>query len=182
MTEMALSPACTDFDGNVTTYIHNAQGEETSRTEASGTPLARTITTTWSTTFHLPTKIVEPNRTTTFTYDANGNLLSKSVTDGTHTRSWTYTYNSHGQVLTAKDPDNHVTTTTYDAKGDVETIKNALNQIWSFTSYDADGKLLSVTDPNALVTAFTYDQLGRVLTKKMGSLHDQLCLRPSPGW
>ena len=129
MTPTALSPACTDFDGNVTTYIHNALGEETSRTEASGTPLARTITTTWSTTFHLPTKIVEPNRTTTFTYDANGNLLTKSVTDGTHTRTWTYTYNTHGQVLTAKDPDNHVTTTTYDAKGDVATIKNALNQV-----------------------------------------------------
>jgi RHS repeat-associated protein len=159
----------TDFDGNVTTFVHNALGEETSRTEASGTPLARTITTTWSTTFHLPTKIVEPNRTTTFTYDANGNLLTKSATDGTHTRTWTYTYNTHGQVLTAKDPDNHVTATTYDAKGDVETIKNALNQVLSFTSYDADGKLLSVTDPNALVSAFTYDQLGRVLTRKVGS-------------
>jgi RHS repeat-associated protein len=160
----------TDFDGNVRTYVHNALGEETSRTEASGTALARTITTTWSTAFHLPTKIVEPNRTTTFAYDANGNLLTKSATDGTHTRTWTYTYNTHGQVLTAKDPDNHVTTTTYDAKGDVATIENALNQVSSFTSYDADGKLLSVTDPNGLVTAFTYDPRGRVLTKKVSTL------------
>jgi RHS repeat-associated protein len=160
----------TDFNGNVTTYVHNVLGEETSRTEASGTALARTITTTWSSTFHLPTKIVEPNRTTTCTYDANGNLLTKSVTAGAHTRNWTYTYNTHGQVLTAKDPDNHVTTTTYDAKGDVATIKNALNQVTSFTSYDADGKVLSVTDPNGLVSAFAYDQLGRVLTKKVGTL------------
>jgi RHS repeat-associated protein len=170
----------TDFDGNVTTYVHNALGEETSRTEASGTALARTITATWSTTFHLPTKIVEPNRTTTFTYDASGNLLTKSVTDGTHTRTWTYTYNTHGQVLTAKDPDNHVTTTTYDAKGDIATVKNALNQVASFTSYDADGKLLSVTDPNALVTAFTYDPLGRVLTKKVGTLKTSYAYAP-PG-
>jgi RHS repeat-associated protein len=161
----------TDFDGNVTTYVYNAKGEETSRTEASGTPLARTIATTWSPTFHLPAKIVEPNRTTTFNYDpSNGNLLSKSVTDGAHTRTWTYTYNTHGQVLTAKDPDNHVTTTTYDAKGDVETVKNALDQVSSFTSYDADGRLLSMTDPNKLVTAFTYDQIGRVQTRKVGTL------------
>jgi RHS repeat-associated protein len=161
----------TDFDGNVTTYVYNAKGEETSRTEASGTLLARTIATTWSPTFHLPAKIVEPNRTTTFNYDpSNGNLLTKSVTDGTHTRTWTYTYNSHGQVLTAKDPDNHVTTTTYDAKGDVETVKNALAQVSSFTSYDADGRLLSATDPNKLLTAFTYDPLGRVLTRKVGTL------------
>jgi YD repeat-containing protein len=164
----------------VTTFVHNALGEETSRTEASGTALARTITTTWSTTFHLPTKIVEPNRTTTFTYDANGNLLTKSVTDGTHTRTWTFTYNTHGQVLTAKDPENHLTTTTYDAKGEVETIKNALNQVTSFTSYDADGELLSVTDPNGLVSAFTYDPLGRVLTKKAGSLKTSYAYAP-PG-
>jgi uncharacterized protein RhaS with RHS repeats len=31
----------TDFDGKVTTYVYNAKGQETSRTEASGTPLAR---------------------------------------------------------------------------------------------------------------------------------------------
>ena len=35
----------TDFNGNVTTYINNSRGLETSRTEASGTPLARTIDT-----------------------------------------------------------------------------------------------------------------------------------------
>jgi RHS repeat-associated protein len=128
----------------------------------------------------LPTKIVEPNRTTTFAYDADGNLLTQSVTDGTHTRTWTYTYNTHGQVLTAKDADGHITTTTYDAKGDVETVKNALNQISSFTSYDADGKLLSVTDPNALVSAFTYDPLGRVLTRKVGSLTTSYAYAP-PG-
>jgi hypothetical protein len=41
--------------------------------------------------------------TTTFNYDpSHGYLLSKSVTDGTHTRTWTYTYNSQGQVPTAK--------------------------------------------------------------------------------
>ena len=76
------------------------------------------------------------------------------MTDGKHTRIWSYTYNAYGQVLSAIDPDNHVTTTTYDSTGDVATIKNALNQVWSFTSYDADGKLLSVTDPNGLVSAF----------------------------
>jgi YD repeat-containing protein len=34
----------TDFDGNVTTYTFAANGEETSRTEASGTGIARTTT------------------------------------------------------------------------------------------------------------------------------------------
>ncbi len=33
----------TDFDGNVTTYEHDARGNETFRIEAAGTPLAREI-------------------------------------------------------------------------------------------------------------------------------------------
>lgn len=159
----------TDFDGNVTTYMHNAKGEETSRTEASGTALARTITTTWHATFHLPTKIVEPNRTTTFAYDAKGNLLTKTVTAGTKVRTEAWTYNANGQVLTAKDPDGHTTTYTYDAKGDVATIKDALGHVTKITSYDADGRPLSMADPNGLVTTLTYDKRGRLLTRAMGA-------------
>ena len=159
----------TDFDGNVTSYVHNAKGEETSRTEASGMPLARTITTTWHATFHLPTKITEPNRTTAFTYDAKGNLLTKTVTAGAKVRTETWTYNANGQVLTAKDPDGHTTTYTYDAKGDVATIKDALGHVTKITSYDADGRPLSMADPNGLVTTLTYDKRGRLLTRAMGA-------------
>lgn len=34
----------TDFKGNVTNYVHDSRGLETSRTEAYGTAQARTIT------------------------------------------------------------------------------------------------------------------------------------------
>ena len=83
----------TDFDGNVTTYAHDARGNETSRTEAAGTALARTISTAWLPNFHLPAKITEPGRVTSFSYDAHGNLLKKTVAAGSLTRSWAYTYN-----------------------------------------------------------------------------------------
>jgi len=160
----------TDYDGNVTTYTHDARGDETSRTEASGTPLARTTTTTWLSTFHLPTQITEPNgRVTTFAYDTHGNLLTKIVTAGTQVRHWTFTYNANGQVLTATDPDGHLTTMTYDAKGNMATATDALGHIASFTSYDADGRLLSSTDPNELITTFTYDTRGRLLSHTTGT-------------
>ncbi len=68
----------TDFNGNVTTYIHDAHGLELSRTEAVGTPQERTITTEWHPTFRLPTKITEPGKITTFTYDAQGRLLERN--------------------------------------------------------------------------------------------------------
>ena len=60
----------TDWNGNVTNYMHDTRGNETQRIEAYGTALARTITTTWHATFNLPLTITEPARTTTFTYDA----------------------------------------------------------------------------------------------------------------
>ena len=71
---------------------------------ASGTPIARTITTTWDATFNLPTTITDGNRVISFTYDANGNLLTRTVTAPGTASTWTYTYNSAGQVLTATDP------------------------------------------------------------------------------
>ena len=71
----------TDWQGNVTRYTRNTKGQELSRIEAEGTPEERTITTEWHATFNLPTKITESGKETTFTYDVNGNQLSKVVTD-----------------------------------------------------------------------------------------------------
>ncbi|MFI7868824.1 RHS repeat protein, partial [Ectopseudomonas khazarica] len=70
----------TDNKGNVTTYDYNERGLEISRTEASGTPQARTITTTWHADLFLPVTITEPDRITQYTYDALGRQTSQSVT------------------------------------------------------------------------------------------------------
>lgn len=57
----------TDFNGNITTYTHDpTRNLETSRTEASGTPQARTITTVWDSAFRLPDSITEPGRVTSY--------------------------------------------------------------------------------------------------------------------
>jgi YD repeat-containing protein len=69
----------TDWKGNVTSYIHNDRGLETSRTEASGTPEAHTISTEWHATFNLRTKLTEPERETVYVYDAEGRLTSTEV-------------------------------------------------------------------------------------------------------
>lgn len=158
-----------DFDGNITAYTHDARGNELSRTDAYGTPLARVTSTTWLSTFHLPNRIVEPTgRTTTFTYDARGNLLTKSVAAGGLTRSWTYTYNTMGQVLTERDPLGHVTAYAYDAMGNVASMTDALGHKTVFTAYDGAGRLLSFRDPNGLVTTMTYDLRGNLLTRTAG--------------
>jgi len=160
----------TDYDGNVTTFTHDARGNETSRTEAAGTSLARSFAITWNPSFHLPTQITEPTgRTTTFAYDAHGNLLTRTVTAGSQTRSWAYTYNTQGQVLTATDPRGDVTRYSYDTRGDIATVTDALGHVTRFTSYDGAGRLLSVTDPNGLVTTMTYDARGRGTSRTVGT-------------
>jgi RHS repeat-associated protein len=160
----------TDFDGHVTTYTHDARGNETSRVEASGTALARTIQTTWLSTFHLPSQMSEPNRTTAFTYDAHGNALSSKITAGALTRSYSYTYSAIGQVLTAADPRGNVTHFAYYANGDLASVTDALGHVTSITSYDGNGRPLTIVDPNGVTTSLTYDARGRLTSRTTGTL------------
>jgi len=160
----------TDWDGNVTTYTHDSRGDETSRVEASGTALARTIGTTWLSAFHLPARITEPNRSPAFSYDACGNLLTKRITAGTATRGFAYSYNAFGQVLTAADPRGNVTNYAYDAKGNRTSVSDALGHVTSTPSYDANGRPLTTIDPNGVTTSLTYDPRGRLTSRTAGTL------------
>ena len=72
-----------DEEGRSTTYLRDANGKEISRTEAAGTPVARTLTTTWHAGRPLPTQTTEPGLTTAYTYDAQGRLLTQTETDTT---------------------------------------------------------------------------------------------------
>ncbi len=160
----------TDWNGNLTTFVNNGRGLPKSITEAAGTPLARTTSTTWLSTFHLPTQITEPNRTTVFTYDANGNMLTKTITAGAATRSFAFTYNATGEVLTATDPRGNVTNYAYDAKGNLISVTDALGHVTSFTSYDGAGRPLTIIDPNGVTTSLTYDARGRLTSQTIATL------------
>jgi YD repeat-containing protein len=69
----------TDWSGNTTTYERDEYGREVSRTEAAGTPEARTITTEYHPRLNLPVRIAEPGRVEVMTYDEQGRLLSKNI-------------------------------------------------------------------------------------------------------
>jgi len=165
----------TDFNGNVTHYTYDLSTNlETSRTEAYGTARARTITTTWNSTFRLPATITEPGRTTTYTYDSNGNPLSKAVTDTatSNTQTWSWTYNSVGQVLTATGPRTDISTTTtytYSTAGNLSTITNPLGQVTTFSNYNGSGYPQTIVDPNGLTTALTYDARNRLTSQVTGT-------------
>ena len=187
----------TDFKGNLNCYAYDlTRNLETVRVEgfASGnvcpaslaayTPIAgtrqRNITTTWNATFRVPATITEANRSTAYTYDGAGNMLTKTVTDtaAATTRVWTNTYTSAGQVLTADGPRTDVadvTTSTYYfctggfQCGLVNTITNAAGQVTTYNTYNANGQPLTITDPNGVVTTLTYDLRQRLMTRQVGT-------------
>jgi len=167
-----------DFKGVETHYsFDQARTLELSRTEAYGTPKARTVTTSWHPSFRLPAEIDEPGRSTTFAYDASGNVLNRTVTDtATSTsRTWSYTYNSFGQVLTEDGPRTDVSdTTTYSYYacssgsecGQLQTIANALGQVTTYNTYNAHAQPLTITDSNGVVTTLAYDLRQRLTSRQ----------------
>jgi len=173
----------TDFNGNATHYIYDlTRNLETSRTEAYGTPQARTVTTTWDPNWRQPDLITEPNRTTAFSYDSLGNVLTKTITDTSVTpniaRTWTYSYDSYGRILTAQGPRTDLNSTTTYAYytcttgfqcGQVQSITDALGHITTFNTYNAHGQPLTVTDLNGVVTTLTYDLRQRLTSRQIGS-------------
>lgn len=175
----------TDWNNNVTTYLRQdatRRDLETQRIEAFGTPQARTITTTWHSTFRLPTLITEPGRTTAMTYDTVGNVLTRTITDTalSKSRTWTYTYNANGQVLTINGPRTDVTdVSTYayytnndpatGKRGNIASITNAAGHVTSITAYNAHGQPLTIIDPNGLTTILAYDARQRLTSRLVGS-------------
>lgn len=173
----------TDWNNNVTTYVFDAaRNLELTRVEASGTAQARTITTQWHPTYRLPAAIAEPTKITTYSYDGSGNLQTKieqattdvngssglnAASSGTP-RTWNYTYNGVGQMLTATDPVNNTTTYVYDSQGNLSTVTNALQQVTMLSNYDANGRVGTIQDPNGLVINLTYWPRGWLKTRMMG--------------
>ncbi len=179
--------AYTDWNGNRTTFVFDlTRNLETSRTEAVGTSHARTISTAWHATLRLPLQLAEPKRLTTFTYDSNGNLLTRTVQATTDpsgaaafnagttgiARSWIYTYNNVGQVLSIRGPRTDVadlTQFTYDDGGNLATITNSLNQVTLLSNYDANRNVGQIIEPNGVTTTISYTPRGWMSSRSVSA-------------
>ena len=173
----------TDWLGNRVELVYDlARNLETSRTEAVGTPHARTISTVWHATWRRPEAVSEPKRISRFTYNHVGNVLTHSVqatSDLTGAsglsatpiglaRTTTYTYNTVGQVLTITGPRTDVadvTTMTYDVStGALATMTNALSQTTSFSDFDAHARPRRIATPDGKSVLISYTERGLVNT------------------
>ena len=105
-----------------------------------------------------------------FTPAGSGNCMLPTVT-GTP-RTWTYTYDANGHVLTidgARTDLADTTTYTYDPQGNVATITDALGHTTQIASYNAHGQPLTVSDPNGLTTTLGYDARQRLTSRTVGT-------------
>ncbi len=190
----------TDYNGNLTCYANDpVRGLELgpprrilawqcmSANLSTYAPVAgtrqRKITTQWHATWREPALITEQNRTTAFTYFPTGMLQKKTITDLTASptvgRTWSYTYDSYGRVLTVDGPRTagtvDVTTylpntcTTGYGCSELQTITDAMNRVTTFNSYNAYGQPLTITDPNGVVTTLTYDLRQRLTSRQVGT-------------
>lgn len=153
-----------DFNGVETAYwVDTVRNLESMRFEAANTPFPRAVGTQWHPTFRLPVEIHGGGKLTTYMHDASGNVLTKTVLDWStyQSRTWTYTYNSFGKVLTADGPRTEVsdiTTYTYYSCttgaqcGQLHTATNAAGHVTTYNSYNAHSQPLTITDPNGVLT------------------------------
>lgn len=164
-----------------------------SRSDAVGSPVARTVGTTWDAHYRLPTTVTLPGLTTTYAYDSHGNVLSKTQADTVNhlTRTWqasyTYAANVPGAIekMVVQGPRTdlvQLTTTDFYApdatcpgaaalgcRGHVRDVVNALGQTTTVDSYNAVGKPLQITDPDGLVIQLRYDAMNRLIAAQVGS-------------
>jgi YD repeat-containing protein len=147
----------------ITTSLYNGQGATCAPTDAlvDGKPIA-----------------VICSRTEQPTTDESGALGFAATATGP-ARTWTFTYNRFGQILTSNGPRGDVTdTATYEyypdtqadwTMGDLKQITNPLGHITRFTRYNRHGQALQRIDPNGLVTNYTYDLRQRLTSVTAGS-------------
>jgi RHS repeat-associated protein len=96
------------------------------------------------------------------TYDSRGLLTSVTSGVGTPVQNTTsFTYNARGNLLTLTDPRNNVTTLTYDSAGNVIRATDAEGRVTEFT-YDVMNRLGRVLDGNAQQTNYAYDPKGNL--------------------
>ncbi|MEE1797564.1 RHS repeat protein [Streptomyces sp. JV176] len=124
--------------GTATTVITDARGRATERLEYTNT--ART--TSQKTTYGYG-KYDEPSAVT----DPAGN-------------TWTYTFDSRGQQVTADDPDKGVSTTAYDKLGQPLSTTDARG-ITLTRSYDALGRSTDLKQGSTLLAKWTYDTVAK---------------------
>ncbi|MGC3818661.1 RHS repeat-associated core domain-containing protein [Acinetobacter sp. G11] len=170
-------------NGKTTKFIYDPElNREISRTEAVGTAQERTVNTTWHSYFSRPIQIQEIAqgqviRSTDYTYDNKGNVLTKTITDpaSQEARSWAYEYNSFSQLTKETNPQGKITTYQYDGdNGNLLSSTDTNGIITTYSQHNAQGQPLIITTSSGQNINLVYDDIGRVIQQKQTLTNDEL--------
>ena len=188
-----INTTVTDPEARATTYVLDGFGRPTKVTNAKGQKLDLT----WDTDNNIIRQVEENGAATTMLYDSKtGNPLEMRDAEGNANgtaparmtyrtglngfiadletssspvgRTWTYGYDTLGNLTSATDPAGTASPTagdfttryTYDAFGQLGTTTDANGRTTTFADYDATGSVGKVTDPLTHSTRMAYDARG----------------------
>jgi RHS repeat-associated protein len=175
-----------DSNSTFPSYTTSASGEQTISNYDTDGYLIRSCNKvctdyTWDKTLNKISTIRRGNLTTTYAYNTNGQVSSKSVSNGSSTRTWLYSYTTFGRINGIVAPGGVNTSYTYYGEGlqvmtytstnqqpyygMIKTISKTVgNKIHTITinSYNFNGNVASMTDEKGLLHTFSYDSYGNM--------------------
>lgn len=184
-----MQTSLTDVDAGKTTYEYDALGRVTKQTDAKGNVTTNTynasglivsstcggITTsyTYDSKMRL-TKEVTGSQSIAYTYDSYGRLTKKTYTiDGT-TLTFSYVYNTNGQLASKTFPDGMTENYTYDSYGNLTCIKMGSTRVWELSAYSGTSRTAYLgTAPLTLSKSYSTNGLltGTSIKKSSSTLH-----------
>ena len=171
-----------DANGNKITYVRNSSNQVTSVTRTPSGGSAETVATlAYNSSGYLSSITDMAGNTTTFTYSSN-NLTQVTHPDGT---TVSYTYNSAGKLLTAKDNESGYSMTyTYNSQGKVSSFTEKAGSTTGASvtvtggggvrSYRWCGKDRTLNNSDDLITTYVFDYSGRTITSATTSADGNL--------
>jgi len=172
----SILTSVSNSQGHTRTYRLNAGGAALQSTDELG----NTLYTTYNT-FNLPIEIIYPTgRIQTFTYDNNGNLLSRHeiATDAIHSYRYDGVFN---KLISSTDAKGNITSFGRNDHGDVVQITEPTGAV-THIFYNSIGLPDRIVNPRGNETTMLYDNLGN-LAKMTDSLGNAtLFLRDSTGY
>jgi len=171
----------TDFAGNTTDYDYTPDNLIQKVTYAAGTPQQFEVNYTWDLNLRKPSQMTRGNKTTGYTYNFRGQVLTKSESDTESgvSRTWTYTYFETpaiqplvGKLKSIDGPRTDVADIlqyeyytsdhaggNYRA-GDLMAVINPLGHRTEYLEYDGNGQILEISDVNGIITSIAYHPRG----------------------
>jgi len=154
-----------EADGTTSTYDYNNAGEPARVTQANGV----TSDFGYDDFYGRLTRVVDPlGNYIHYDYDDQGNRIELSHFNASDERLYWKRYDYQGTTRPGKlwkeiNPDDTYTEYTYDAGGNVHTVKDPAGKTTTY-EYDIFNRLTTVTQPGNVVTGYTYDRHNNLST------------------